>query len=65
MTDNGNSHPTPGDLGGGASAGPIGDGFTLPDADLIASELVRTLPLHRFFADKAAGIDVSLAWLPS
>lgn len=57
MTDYGNSHPTSGDLGGGASAGPIGEGFTLPDADLIASELVRTLPLHRFFADKAAGID--------
>ena len=49
MNDNRNSHPTSGDLGGGASAGPIGDGFTLPDADLIASELVRTLPLHRQF----------------
>ena len=33
MTDNGNSHPTSGDLGGGASAGPIGEGFTLPDAE--------------------------------
>ena len=29
----------------------------LPDTDLIASELTRTLPLQRFFADKAAGID--------
>ncbi|WP_295626920.1 maltokinase N-terminal cap-like domain-containing protein [uncultured Corynebacterium sp.] len=32
-------------------------GADLPDDDFIASELARTLPAQRFFADKTAGID--------
>ncbi|MFC3849963.1 phosphotransferase [Corynebacterium hansenii] len=56
MNDNGNANPTQG-ARGGASAGPDASGIELPDVDLIASELVRTLPAQRFFADKATGID--------
>lgn len=42
---------------GGSGAAGAGSAAELPDADLIAAELARTLPQQRFFADKAAGID--------
>lgn len=46
--DNANGLP----MSDGSPTGPA-----LPDTDLIASELTRTLPAQRFFADKAGGID--------
>ncbi|MGV3115235.1 maltokinase N-terminal cap-like domain-containing protein [Corynebacterium freneyi] len=63
MNDNVNATPINGGTAGGpgaspgASAGASSGAASLPDVDLIASELTRTLPAQRFFADKAAGID--------